>query len=222
MLKKFLIICLFLNSLGNYVFAADEVLSDCKSDNLKSKREVNSFDDIGRYLSRKKVRHVYASSGSPCCGESPKIRYECIGNVQKYYNRLGNVIDSLDLIDYSCDTVCIRMSGNPAAPYADPIVRLYCKKGLYKINDFTLTPIIYPEEYCGEKRRAQDEEMRKKYEPDLDAWPMSYDWEMMLYQCYDEDKLYKNHGGSVAEFYMDLTRVIIQDNRIVYCDCWIW
>ena len=114
------------------------------------------------------------------------------------------------------------MSGNPAAPYADPAVRLYCKKGLYKINDFTLTPIIYPEEYCGEKRRAQDEEMRKKYEPDLDAWPMSYDWEMMLYQCYDEDKLYKNHGGPVAEFYCDLTRVIIKDNRIVYCDCWIW
>jgi hypothetical protein len=114
------------------------------------------------------------------------------------------------------------MSGNPAAPYTDPIVLLYCKKGLYEINDFTLTPIIYPEEYCGEKRRAQDEEMRKKYEPDLDAWPMSYDWEMMLYQCYDEDKLYKNHGGFVAEFYCDLTRVIIQDNRIVYCDCWIW
>ena len=184
-----------------------------------SKREVNSFDDIGRYLSRKKVRHVYASSGSPHCGESPDIEYKPI---RGFYNRLGKVIDSLDLIDYSCDTVCIRMSGNPAAPYADPVVRLYCKKGLYKINDFTLTPIIYPEEYCGAKRRAQDEEMRKKYEPDLDAWPMSYDWEMMLYQCYDEDKLYKHHGGSVAEFYMDLTRVIIKDNSIVYCDCWIW
>ena len=78
MLKKFLIICLFLSSFGNYVFAADEVLSDCKSDNLKSKREVNSFDDIGRDLSRKRVRHIYASSGSPCCGESPKIRYERI------------------------------------------------------------------------------------------------------------------------------------------------
>lgn len=222
MLKKFLIICLFLNSLGNYVFAADEGLSDCKSDNLKSKREVNSFDDIGRYLSRKKVRHVYASSGSLCCGENPKIRYKCIGNVQKYYNRLGNVIDSLDLIDYSCDTVCIRMSGNPATPYADPVVRLYCKKGLYEINDFTLTPIIYPEEYCGAKRRAQDDEMRKKYEPNLDAWPMSYDAEMLYYKCYDEDKLYKNHGGDVGEFYMYLTRVIIQDNRIVYCDRWIW
>ena len=218
MLKKFLIICLFLNSLGNYVFAADEVLSDCKSDNLKSKREVNNFDDIGRYLSHKSVRHIYANSSR----ESPKIRYECIGNVQEYYSRLGNVIDSLDLIDYSCDTVCIRMSGNPATPYADPVVRLYCKKGLYEINDFTLTPIIYPEEYCGAKRRAQDEEMRKKYEPDLDAWPMSYDWEMMLYQCYDEDKLYKNHGGDVGEFYMYLTRVIIKNNRIVYCDRWIW
>ena len=222
MLKKFLIICLFLNSLGNYVFAADEVLSDCKSDSIQPEIEVNSFDDIGRYLSHKRVRHIYASSGSPCRGESPKIRYECIGNVQKYYNRLGNVIDSLDLIDYSCDTVCIRMSGNPAAPYADTVVRLYCKKGLYKENDFTLTPIIYPEEYCGAKRRAQDEEMRKKYEPDLDAWPMSYDWDMMLYRCYDEDKLYKNHGGDVGEFYMFLTRVIIKDNSIVYCDRWIW
>ena len=222
MLKKFLIICLFLNSLGNYVVTADEVLSNCKSDSIQPEIEVNNFDDIGRYLSHKSVRHIYASSGSPCCGESPKIRYECIDNVQRYYNRLGNVIDSLGLIDYSCDTVCIRMSGTPATPYADPAVRLYCKKGLYKINDFTLTPIIYPEEYCGAKRRAQDEEMRKKYEPDLDAWPMSYDWEMMLYQCYDEDKLYKHHGGSVAEFYMDLTRVIIKDNSIVYCDRWIW
>ena len=222
MLRKFLIICLFLNSLGNYVFAADEVLSDCKSDSIQPEIEVNNFDDIGRYLSHKRVRHIYASSGSPSCGESPKIRYECIGNVQKYYSRLGNVIDSLDLIDYNCDTVCIRMSGNPATPYADPVVRLYCKKGLYKENDFTLTPIIYPEEYCGEKRRAQDEEMRKKYEPDLDAWPMSYDWDMMLYRCYDEDKLYKNHGGDVGEFYMYLTRVIIKDNSIVYCDVWIW
>lgn len=222
MLRKFLIICLFLNSLGNYVFAADEVLSDCKSDNLKSKREVNSFDDIGRYLSHKRVRHIYASSGSPVKGEKPDIRYKYIKGEQGFYNRLGEVIDSLDLIDYSNDTVCIRMSGNPATPYADPVVRLYCKKGLYKENDFTLTPIIYPEEYCGEKRRAQDEEMRKKYEPDLDAWPMSYDWDMMLYRCYDEDKLYKNHGGDVAEFYMYLTRVIIKNNRIVYCDRWIW
>ena len=118
--------------------------------------------------------------------------------------------------------MCIRMSGNPATPYADPVVRLYCKKGLYEINDFTLTPIIYPEEYCGAKRRAQDEEMRKKYEPNLDAWPMSYDAEMLYYKCYDEDKLYKNHGGDVGEFYMYLTRVIIKNNRIVYCDRWIW
>ena len=215
MLKKILIICLSVGVLNNGVFASDGELSNDVSDSIMSKYEVNSFDDIGRYLSRKKVRHVYASSSR----ESPKIRYECI---DKFYNRFGNVIDSLDLIDYSCDTVCIRMSGNPAAPYADPAVRLYCKKGLYEINDFTLTPIIYPEEYCGEKRRAQDEEMRKKYEPDLDAWPMSYDWEMMQYQCYDEDKLYKNHGGFVAEFYCILTRVIIKDNSIVYCDRWIW
>ena len=106
MLKKFLIICLFLNSLGNYVFAADEVLSDCKSDSIQPEIEVNKFDDIGRYLSHKRVRHVCASSGSPCCGESPKIRYE---RIEKFYNHLGNVIDSLDLIDYSCDTVCISM-----------------------------------------------------------------------------------------------------------------
>ena len=219
MLKKFLIICLFLNSLGNYGFAADEVLSDCKSDNLKTKHEVNSFDDIGQYLSRKTVRHIYASRGYPERGDNPKTHYECI---DKFYNRFGNVIDSLDLIDYSCDTVCIRMTGNPATPYADPVVRLYCKKGLYEINDFTLTPIIYPEEYCGAKRRAQDEEMRKKYEPNLDVWPMSYDAEMLFYQCYDVDKLYKNHGGPVGEFYRYLTRVIIKDNRIEYCDRWIW
>ena len=222
MLKKFLIICIFLNSLGNYVFAADEVLSNCNSDSIKPEIEVNNFDDIGRYLSHKSVRHIYASRGNPERGDNPKTHYKCIGDVQKYYNRLGNVIDSLDLIDYSCDTVCIRQTGNPANPYADPVVLLYCKKGLYEINDFTLTPIIYPEEYCGAKRRAQDEEMRKKYKPDLDAWPMSYDAEMLLYQCYDVDKLYKNHGGSVAEFYMYLTRVIIKDNRIVYCDRWIW
>ena len=130
--------------------------------NLPEAKEVNSFDDIGRYLSRKTVRHIYASRGYPERGDNPKTHYECIQGEREYYNRLGNVIDSLDLIDYSCDTVCIRMSGNPATPYADPVVRLYCKKGLYEINDFTLTPIIYPEEYCGAKRRAQDEEMRKK------------------------------------------------------------
>ena len=219
MLKKILIICLFVGVLNNGVFASDGELSNGVSDSIMSKREVNSFDDIGRYLSRKKVRHIYASSGSPHCGESPDIEYKPI---RGFYNRLGKVIDSLDLIDYSCDTVCIRMSGNPATPYADPVVRLYCKKGLYKINDFTLTPIIYPEEYCGAKRRAQDEEMRKKYEPNLDAWPMSYDAEMLYYKCYDEDKLYKNHGGDVGEFYMYLTRVIIKNNRIVYCDRWIW
>ena len=217
MLRKFLVICFVLSSL-NSIFVTAGKLSNCKSDSIQPEIEVNNFDDIGRYLSHKSVRHIYANSSR----ESPKIRYECIGNVQEYYSRLGNVIDSLDLIDYSCDTVCIRMSGNPAAPYADPVVRLYCKKGLYKINDFTLTPIIYPEEYCGAKRRAQDEEMRKKYEPNLDAWPMSYDAEMLYYKCYDEDKLYKNHGGDVGEFYMYLTRVIIKNNRIVYCDRWIW
>ena len=222
MLRKFLIICLFLNSLGNYVFAADEVLSDCKSDNLKSKREVNSFDDIGRYLSHKRVRHIYASSGSPVKGEKPDIRYKYIKGEQGFYNRLGEVIDSLDLIDYSNDTVCIRITGSNWQIYKDKSVLLYCKRGLYKIKDFSLTPIIYPEDYCGAERRAQDEEMRKKYEPNLDAWPMSYDWEMMQYQCYDEDKLYKNHGGDVGEFYMYLTRVIIKNNRIVYCDRWIW
>ena len=221
MLRKFLVICFVLSSL-NSIFVTAGKLSNCNSDSIKPEIEVNNFDDIGRYLSHKSVRHIYASRGYPERGDNPETHYKCIGDVQKYYNRLGNVIDSLDLIDYSCDTVCIRQTGNPANPYADPVVLLYCKKGLYEINDFTLTPIIYPEEYCGAKRRAQDEEMRKKYKPDLDAWPMSYDAEMLLYQCYDVDKLYKNHGGSVAEFYMYLTRVIIKDNRIVYCDRWIW
>ena len=96
MLKKILIICLFVGVLNNGVFASDGELSNGVSDSIMSKREVNSFDDIGRYLSRKKVRHIYASSGSPHCGESPDIEYKPI---RGFYNRLGKVIDSLDLID---------------------------------------------------------------------------------------------------------------------------
>ncbi len=219
-MKKVLIICFLLSLHSNDIFAADRCMQNCKSDSLNF--EVNSFDDIGRYLSRKEVRHVYASRGCPEDGDKPKIDYKRIEYSRGIYDNHGRRIDSLNLIDYSCDTVCIRMSGNPAAPYADPAVRLYCKKGLYMIGDSSITPIIYPEEYCGAERRAQDEEVRKKYEPDFDAWPMSYDWEMMQYQCYDEDKLYKNHGGFVAEFYCRLTRVIIKNNSIVYCDRWIW
>ena len=218
MLRKFLVICFVLSSLNSSFVTAGK-LSNCKSDSILPEIEVNNFDDIGRYLSHKSIRHIYASSRCPRCGESPKIRYECI---DKFYNRFGNVIDSLDLIDYSNDTVCIRITGSNWQIYKDKSVLLYCKRGLYKIKDFSLTPIIYPEDYCGAERRAQDEEMRKKYEPDLDAFPMSYDWEMMQYQCYDVDKLYKNHGGSVGGFYRRLTRVIIKNNRIVYCDRWIW
>ena len=112
-------------------------------------------------------------------------------------------------------------TGSTVAIYSAPHVELYCKKGLYKIKD-SITPIIFSEDFCGAKRRAQDEEMRKKYYSDLDAVPLSYDWKMMLYRCYDEQKLYKNHGGSVAEFYRDIIRVIIKDNRIEHCDKWKW
>ena len=180
-----------------------------------SKDEVDSFEDIVRYLSRKKVRHIDAN------GRKPKIKYKYVEGV-KYFSDLGKRIDSLDLIDYKNDTVCIMHTGSTVAIYSAPKVRMYCKKGEYRIEDSIVTPITYSKDYCGAERRAQDEEMRKKYYSDLDAVPFSYDWEMMLYRCYDEQKLYKNHGGPVAEFYCDIIRVIIKDNRIVHCDRWTW
>ena len=180
----------------------------------KTKDEVRSFDDIVSYLSRKKVRHIYVQ------GDKPKIKYNYVSGI-KGYQTLGKRIDHSDLIDYKNDTICILKSGSLVAITREPHVELYCKKGLYKIED-SITPIIYSEDFCGAKRRAQDEEMRRKYYSDLDAFPFSYDWEMMLYRCYDEKKLVKNHGGPVEDIYKRLFRIIIKDNRIVHCDRWEW
>lgn len=178
------------------------------------KDEVCNFDDIVRYLSRNKVRHIGVK------GDKPTIKYDYVSGIRGYQT-LGNRIDHSDLIDYKNDTVCIFKLGSLVAITKEPDVELYCKKGLYKIED-SITPIIYSEDFCGAKRRAQDEEMRKKYYSDLDAAPFSYDWKMMLYRCYDEKKLLKNHGGPIADIYQSLFRIIIKDNRIVHCDRWEW
>ena len=179
-----------------------------------SKDEVCNFDDIVRYLSRNKVRHIGVK------GDKPTIKYDYVSGI-KGYQTLGRRIDHSDLIDYKNDTICIFKLGSLVAITKEPHVELYCKKGLYKIED-SITPIIYSEDFCGAKRRAQDEEMRKKYYSDLDAAPFSYDWMMMLYRCYDEKKLLKNHGGPIADIYQSLFRIIIKDNRIVHCDRWEW
>lgn len=217
MLKRVAIIYLLLAFLGSDVVVANCELPNCKPDSTKY--EVDSFDDIVRHLSRKRVRYIYASRSTPEFGEEPVIDHKRI-DMGRFYDTIGRRIDSLNLIDYSNDTVCIRSFTHHSTIYKT-YKRLYCKGGLYELGD-SITPIVYPEDYCGAERRAQDEAMRKKHYPDLDAVPLSYDWEMLHYRCFDEQRLFYNVGGDVGGFSMDIIRVIIKDHRIVYCDCWIW
>jgi hypothetical protein len=199
-----------------------------RADDIAPSSEVYNFHDVVRHLSKTEYREV-------------SIDYDDIVNIayikpinkkseviRNHYARLAQAIDELDLVNYQCDTIQIYdfwsewvVGDVYNSPYSNYHLNFKCRKGLYELVDNKLQPKQFDEEYVNEKNRALYEEIRRKNYPDLDALPLTYDWEMLRYNCWDDQKMIRNFGKT-TDVCETLIRIIIKDNRIVYCDQWDW
>ena len=148
--------------------------------------------------------------------------------VRNHYAKLAQTVDELNLVNFQCDTIQIYdfwsewiVGDVYNSPYSNYHIDFKCRKGLYELVDYKLEPKHFDEEYVNEKTRALYEEIRKKDYPNLDALPLTYDWEMLRYNCWDDQKMIRNFGKT-TDVCETLIRIIIKDNRIVYCDRWDW
>lgn len=190
--------------------------------------EVYNFQDVVRHISNTSYRVTdidYDDSVSVTYNEPI---YKKLEINRTHYAILAQTVDELDLVNYQCDTIQIYESWSEwivgdvyNSPYSNYHLDLKCRKGLYELVDYKLQPKHFDEEYVNEKNRALYEEIRKKDYPNLDALPFTYDWEMLRYNCWDDQKMIRNFG-KITDVCATLIRIIIKDNRIVYCDKWVW
>lgn len=190
--------------------------------------EVYNFNDVVQHISNTSYRDTdidYDDSVSVTYNEPI---YKKLEINRTHYAKLAQTVDELNLVNYQCDTIQIYESWSEwivgdvyNSPYSNYHLDLKCRKGLYELVDYKLEPKHFDEEYVNEKNRALYEEIRKKDYPDLDALPFTYDWEMLRYNCWDDQKMIRNFGKT-TDVCETLIRIIIKDNRIVYCDSWDW
>ena len=190
--------------------------------------EVYNFNDVVQHISNTSYRVTdidYDDSVSVTYNEPI---YKKLEINRTHYAKLAQNVDELDLVNYQCDTIQIydfwsewSVGDVYNSPHSNYHLDLKCRKGLYELVDYKLQPKHFDEEYVNEKTRALYEEIRKKDYPDLDALPLTYDWEMLRYNCWDDQKMIRNFGKT-TDVCETLIRIIIKDNRIVYCDKWVW
>lgn len=190
--------------------------------------EVYNFHDVVQHISNTSYRVTdidYDDSVSVTYNEPI---YKKLEINRTHYAKLAQTVDELNLVNYQCDTIQIYESWSEwivgdvyNSPYSNYHLDLKCRKGLYELVDYKLEPKHFDEEYVNEKTRAVYEEIRKKNYPNLDALPFTYDWEMLRYNCWDDQKMIRNFGKT-TDVCETLIRIIIKDNRIVYCDRWDW
>lgn len=190
--------------------------------------EVYNFHDVVQHISNTSYRVTdidYDDSVSVTYNEPI---YKKLEINRTHYAKLAQTVDELNLVNYQCDTIQIYESWSEwivgdvyNSPYSNYHLDLKCRKGLYELVDYKLQPKHFDKEYVNEKNRALYEEIRKKNYPDLDALTFTYDWEMLRYNCWDDQKMIRNFGKT-TDVCETLIRIIIKDNRIVYCDRWDW
>ena len=188
--------------------------------------EVYNFHDVVQHISNTSYRVTdidYDDSVSVTYNEPI---YKKLEINRTHYAKLAQTVDELNLVNYQCDTIQIYESWSEwivgdvyNSPYSNYHLDLKCRKVLYELVDYKLQPKHFDEEYVNEETRALYEEIRKKNYPDLDALPLTYDWEMLRYNCWDDQKMIRNFGKT-TDVCETLIRIIIKDNRIVYCDRW--
>lgn len=190
--------------------------------------EVYNFHDVVQHISNTSYRVTdidYDESVSIAYSKPINKKSEVVRN---HYAKLAQTVDELNLVNYQCDTIQIYdfwsewiVGDVYNSPYSNYHLDLKCRKGLYELVDYKLQPKHFDKEYVNEKNRALYEEIRKKDYPNLDALPLTYDWEMLRYNCWDDQKMIRNFGKT-TDVCETLIRIIIKDNRIVYCDRWDW
>ena len=203
-------------------------MGSCNVGDITPSSEVNNFHDVVQHLSKTKYRVTYVDYDD--CVE---VSYETPINrkskiLRNHYARLAQSVDESNLVNYQCDTIqiydgwCGWFVGDVYnSPYSNYSLDFKCGKGLYELVDYRLVEKQFDAEYVNEQTRAIYEEIRRKDYPDLDALPLTYDWEMLRYNCWDDQKMIRNFGER-TDVRETLIRIIIKNNRIVYCDGWDW
>jgi hypothetical protein len=173
---------------------------------VKPSPRVENFVDIVNHLSSTNYRCkrvVYEDNRDKFKGDRVMTR-------SKYFLTLAQKIDSLDIINFQCDTICIYSSGPDwIVGLTDPET-IKCRKGFFFYKKGILEPTTVAEHpYYNEITRIEGKEP--------DPLPSTLQWFMKISSCFDDQKmsrLFVECSGVTSR----LIRIVIRNHRVVYCD----
>lgn len=176
----------------------------------KSAAEVKTFVDVVEHLSKKKFcyrRVVYGDNRD-------KYELRKVMSRSDYYLTLARMIDSLNIVDFRCDTLSIYSSGsdwNVGVIYPEIIK---CRKGffLYKNNKLEPTTVPdYPYYNMIVKENGKDVNIQPV------PFPGTLQWFMLISNCFDDKEMIRLFP-QIDDVRSTLIRIVIHNNRVVYCD----
>ena len=136
-----------------------------------------------------------------------------LNGVSEKYQNIADVVDRSDVINYECDTIYINSCVKYSSAY-DVYVDLQIGSKDYFIDKDHLVQFECSWPYISE-------EMHEKYFPDQEVPIGTKQYEQMVNGCWDDYKLIRNLAIGV-DITNTMIRIVLRDNRVVYCDEWVW
>ena len=175
----------------------------------KPTAEVKTFVDVVKHLSKTKYRckRVFYSDNRDKFEKSEVLQRN------DYYMTLARKIDSLNIVDFRCDTLSIYSSGsdwNVGVIYPE-IIR--CSKGFFLYKNNKLEPTTVPEDpYYNMIVKENGKDVNIQPEP----FPGSLQWFMLISNCFDDQEMIRLFPN-IHDVRSLLIRIVIHNNRVVYC-----
>ena len=173
-------------------------------------KEVKTFVDVVKHLSKTKYRCklVFYSDNRDKFEKSEVLQRN------DYYMTLARKIDSLNIVDFRCDTLSIYSSGsdwNVGVRYPEIIK---CRKGFFLYKNNKLEPTTVPEDpYYNMIEKVDGKDVNIQPVP----LPGTLQWFMLISNCFDDQEMIRLFPA-IHDVRSLLIRIVIHNNRVVYCD----
>ena len=178
----------------------------------KSAAEVKTFVDVVEHLSKKKFRYRRVVYGD----NRDKYELRKVMSRSDYYLTLARKIDSLNIVDFQCDTLCIYSSGSAWTVGVRYPEIIKCRKGffLYKNNNLEPTT-VRKDPYYNMIVKVDGKDVNIQPEP----FPGTLQWFMLISNYFDGKEMIRLFP-QIDDVRSALIRIVIHNNRVVYCDSW--
>lgn len=177
---------------------------------VKPSPRVENFVDIVNHLSSTNYRCKRVVYGD----NRDKFKGDRVMTRSKYFLTLAQKIDSLDIINFQCDTICIYSSGSDWIVGVTHPETIKCRKGFFLYKNNKLEPTTVPKDpYYNMIEKVDGKDVNIAPEP----FPGTLQWYMLISNSFDDQEMIRLFPD-IHDVRSLLIRIVIHNNRVVYCD----